>query len=427
MILVFEMTWTGAVHAPGNSATLQIVARAWPDQVVRVHAEATHLQELRRDAVLAALPNVEFVPVTVSPLWRGRTQIVAWRRLWQEFRTVRVALRLVPRGEGCLVFMISTTATGSFAAAWAARLCNLLAGPLARRRVELQVGFHGNLNDAAGWRSRNPLVRAFDTRAALEARHPVPTRFLVLETTIRTALAAVVPGAVARTDVLPLPINTVEVPATADGRLGSPVRIGFVGLGTVSKGMDTFLDIAARSHARWGDRVQFVHVGTAAPGADPAGFAVLAHPAATQGLPRSEFAARLASLHYVFLPFRRGYYDLSASGALIDALTWLKPIITIRVPLTEQFFDEFGDIGILCEDEAGLEAAVEAVLADPDADRYARQVAALRQARAARQVEILAVRYRRIVEQGFPELLGEATGRYPDGWRHDAADSRQGI
>ena len=397
MILVFEMTWTGSIHAPGNSATIQIVARAWPGQRVLVHAEATHLRELQGDAALAALPNVGFVPIAVSQLWRGRTQIVDWRRLWQEFRTVRAALRLVPRNEPCLVFLISTTATGSFAAAWAARLSG--------RRAALQVGFHGNLNDAAGWRPRNPLVRAFDTRAALQARHPVPTRFLVLETAIRTALSAIVPAAVPRTDVLPLPINTVELPATADGTLAAPVRFGFVGLGTVAKGMDIFLGVAARVRARHGDRVRFIHVGNAAPGLDPAGFAALAQPPATAALPRAEFAARLAGLHYVFLPYRRGYYDLSASGALIDALTWLKPIITMRVPLTEQFFTEFGDIGVLCDDEAGLEAAVETVLSGMDAERYARQVAALRQARATRQVEVLAARYRIIVEQGFPGLL----------------------
>jgi hypothetical protein len=40
MILVFEMVWTGTHHAPGNSVTVQTIARACPDRRVLVHAEA---------------------------------------------------------------------------------------------------------------------------------------------------------------------------------------------------------------------------------------------------------------------------------------------------------------------------------------------------------------------------------------------------
>lgn len=401
MILVFEMTWTGLTHAPGNSATVQIIARAFPDEAVRVHADATHLAELRRDAALMALPNVALVPIEVSPLWRGRTHIVSFRRLAQEFRTVRAGLAAVPGGEPCLVFLISTTATGTFAAAWAARL--------AGRGTALQVGFHGNLNDATGWRPRNPLRRALDTRSAIEARHPVPTRFLVLEEAIRTALVARIPAAAERTDVVPLPINTAELAAATGGALGTPVRIGFVGLGTAAKGIDTFLAVAGRLRARWGaERVEFIHVGRMPAEADLTDHGLLAHPPSADQLTRAEFEARLASLHYVFLPFRTGYYDLSASGALIDALTWLKPLVTSRVPLTEQFFAEYGDIGALCEDAAGLEAALETIVSAMDTARYATQVAALRAAREKRRVEILAGRYRALVEGGFPGLLRPA-------------------
>jgi hypothetical protein len=105
------------------------------------------------------------------------------------------------------------------------------------------------------------------------------------------------------------------------------------------------------------------------------------------------------------LPFRRGYYDFSASGALIDAVTWLKPVITTRVPLSEQFFAESGEIGFLCEDEAGMEAAVETVLTEVNPERYARQIDALRTARDARRTEVLAASYREAVELGFPRLL----------------------
>lgn len=397
MILIFEMSWTGTIHAPSNSATAQIVARAFPDQRVRIHADPSHLRELQADTALTELPNVRFVPIAISPLFPGSPANVAWGRFRQEYRTVQAALRTVPRHEGTLVFLLSTTATGPFAAAWAARLSG--------RRSAVQVGFHGNLNDATGWRPRNPVRRAFDTRAALAARYPVPLRFLVLEDGIRTALAGFMPAAARRADVLQLPVNTAEVPPDDGPDLAAPVRIGFVGLGTAAKGMDTFLSVAARARARWGNRVQFIHVGRVGRDADPADFTPLAYPPATEHLPRAEFQARMATLHYVFLPFRRGYYDLSASGALLDAITWRKPVITTRVPLSEQFFADYGDIGTLCDDEAGLDAAIDDILLNNDAARYARQVQALRGAVRARGVGALAAGYRKTVMSGFPALL----------------------
>jgi len=401
MILIFEMTWTGTVHAPVNCGVIQFVARAWPEQQVRVHADPTHLAELQRDRALTALPNIAFVPIEVSQRYRGRTHMVSFPRFWQEFRIVQTALRKAPRKAGCLVLLTSTTATGTFAAAYAASL--------SRRRVGVQIGLHGNLSDATGWRPRNPLVRAFDTLSALQARFRVPVRFLVLEPAIRTSLQSALPAAAARTDVVRHPINAAEIPAGDPPVPLPPIRVGFVGLGSEAKGFPTFLDIAARVKARHGDRIAFVHIGIVQAG-KTAGCDVLEDPPTKEHLSRAEFARRLAALHYVFLPFRRGYYDLSASGALIDAVTWLKPIITMRVPLSEQFFAESGEIGFLCEDEASMEAAVETALTEIDPGRYARQVDALRAARDARRTEVLAAAYREAVELGFPRLL-ERPGR----------------
>lgn len=396
MILVFELSWKGTTHAPGNAATTQIVARAFPRQEVRIHADPSHIEQLQRDPALTALPNVTFAPVAIPAMHYGKPAIVSLARLWQEFRILLAALRTTPRHEPHLVFLISTNATTGLAASWAIRV--------AGRRAAVQVGFHGNLNDAFGYRPRNPLLRALDTRSSLMAHYPVPVRFLVLEDGIRTALGERLPGAEARMDVLPHPIN----PAEADeppAILGAPLRFGFVGLGTADKGMDAFLRVARRIRARHGAAVEFVHVGATPRNAPAEGADVLAQPPSPAQLPREEFTARLRSLHYVVLPFRRGYYDLSASGALIDAITWLRPVIAMRVPLSAQAFAAMGGIGVLCEDEAGLEAAMEQVLRDPDPAAYAARVDALRLARAARDPVALAATYKRIVAEGFPGLI----------------------
>jgi glycosyltransferase involved in cell wall biosynthesis len=399
------MTWTGGIHAPGNSATIQVIARAFPGQQVRVLADASHLAELRRDPALVGLANTDFRPIEVSPLFRGKTHVVSARRFRQEFATLRSVLRDVPPDEGCLLMLISATPTAILAASLLVRWRG--------RRFGVQVGLHGNLNEITQWRPRNPLARRFDLASALSLSAPIPTgpaqlRFLVLEQPIKDALVRIAPAAAARTDVLPLPINLAELPEQVTTRVTPPIRIGFVGQGTQAKGFDVFLALARDLKACHGERVAFHLIGRAVPGADLAPLAVLADPPTTEQLPRAEFIARLAKMHYVLLPFRGGYYDLSASGALIDAITWLKPLIATNVPLVRHLFDRFGGIGgigFACDDENGLRQAVETVLADTNQDRYDAQVAALRQVRDSRRPEILAETYRTLVASGFAGLL----------------------
>lgn len=400
MIIVYEPTWTGTDHAPGNSATVQVLAHAFPAERIRILADPPHLVELRRDAALTGLGRVEFVDAPLSPLFPFRPQIVAARRLWHEFRTMRRAIQAVPRGEKVLLFLISTTATSLFAASWLVRL-----NP---GRVGAMIGWHGNLNDARGtWRPRNPFARALDFQSGLAARHPAWFRHLVLEEGIKTAMAPIWPSAAARTDVLPLPINLAEMPVGAAVELTEPTRIGLVGQATAAKGGALFLDAARRMKARFGDRVAFHLVGRLADGADPAPFSILAEPPVAEHLPRAEFTARLARLHYVFLPLDQGYYGLAASGALIDAITWLKPVIAPRVPIVEALFTAHGDIGHMAKRREDMGDVLEAVLAAPNARHYAAQVANLRAARAAREPAALGARFRAIMRAAMPGLLRE--------------------
>jgi glycosyltransferase involved in cell wall biosynthesis len=397
VILVFEMTWLGTAHAPVNSSMIRTIALAYPDQAIRVFADPTHLAELRCDSALTAHARIEFVPIAVSPELFGKTHIVSFPRFRRELATLRRGLAGVPRGEPCLLFLTSATSTAIFAASFLARL--------QRGRIGVQIALHGNLNDLNGWRSRNPLARMFDLRAALAGRHPSALRFLVLEPAIKDALAMVVPQAVTRTDVLPHPVNVSEIRPDQVLPLQAPLRVGLVGQATPAKGLDTFLEIARDLRAQYGDAVAFYLVGRAVRESDLPDFAPLAHDVTTAPLTRADFLERLAVLHYVFLPLQEDYYRLSASGALIDALTWLKPVIASRLPIVTGLFEQFGEIGYVCDGDAGFRAALHEILATMDAARYHRQVEAMRQARDSRLPARLAIEYRAIVQGRFGGLF----------------------
>ena len=77
MILILEMTWRGRAHVPGNAATIETIARAFPGERLRVFAERTHLDGLR--ALLASAPAAEkigFFPAADPAYLQGKTHIV---------------------------------------------------------------------------------------------------------------------------------------------------------------------------------------------------------------------------------------------------------------------------------------------------------------------------------------------------------------
>ena len=394
MILIFEMNWAGTVHAPGNAATIQTIARGCPGQPIRIHAEPGHLAELRNDIALAATPITTYHPITIHPHFQGRPGIVDWGRLRHEFSLIRAALAEVPAGEPCLLMLISTTSTGIFAAALAARL---------RPQTKVQIGLHGDLNDLTGGRSRHPIRRALDLHAAMH-RPWRNLRFLVLEHAIRAELAIISPAAAARTDVLPLPINAAEVTDAAALPLAPPIRFGFVGQATEAKGITLFLDLARDMKSRHGSRAEFDVIGRADPRHPPPDPSSLITPISTDYLTRAEFTRRIAALHYVVLPLLGGYYRLAASGALIDAVTWRKPVITGPTPIAQHWFAECGDIGHLCPDAATITTTVNTILTTPNPTRYTLQTTNLATAATTRTPAALAARYAAIIHSFFPAL-----------------------
>jgi glycosyltransferase involved in cell wall biosynthesis len=210
---------------------------------------------------------------------------------------------------------------------------------------QLQVMLHGELNHIHDQQSRDPLARMLSLRGALRWTDPARMHFLVLEESIRAALSRHRPDYALATEVLPhpVPILSAACPAVP---LDPPLHIGLVGQATREKGIGTFLDVARRTKPVFGEAIRFHHIGRMPPDVPETELSVLDSPSSALMIPTAEFNARIAALHYVFLPLERSYYTLSASGAILDALARGKPIITSDLPLTRGYFDQYGDIGL---------------------------------------------------------------------------------
>jgi glycosyltransferase involved in cell wall biosynthesis len=349
MILVVEPIFPNAHHAAVNAANLRAILTAADGERVVFAAHPAHLKAVFEVNQVADDGNLDSIELAVPPPGG-----VSLRRFVFQAR----ALVSLARRHGARVVICLGTAPETLFA------CRVLA--LAVRNVRIFAVLHGNLDQAAtGWRSRDPRRRWFDDRSSLAvAVHP-SIWFVVLEHSI--ARAAIAKGLVPqnRCIVWPLPINEGElrsVPCLPDPQR---VRIAFLGSAKRSKGFGDFLDLSRHVMAS-SDRYEFSLIGglyDRFPAED------LAHIAPPPGfLDRDAFLERLHAVDYVCLPLKGETYTLSASGALIDAIAALKPIIALPTPAVLDLFQN-GPVGLMCDD---MRSMIEIV---SDTDRLCDPVA----------------------------------------------------
>ena len=183
-----------------------------------------------------------------------------------------------------------------------------------------------------------------------------------------------------------------------------PIRFGFLGLATREKGFDAFVAAARALKPKHGNAVEFHALGRFPPSA-AADVGELQNCLATlpsrEPIPRQRFDAAVASLHYVCLPYRADHYTLSASGVLVDALAFAKPILAGATPAVRELFADASP-GMLLDDPDHLPMAIEQTIGAFTEAAYADQVAQVRRASARRSLERLAVDYRAIVANSQP-------------------------
>jgi hypothetical protein len=111
---------------------------------------------------------------------------------------------------------------------------------------------------------------------------------------------------------------------------------------------------------------------------------------------RTTFLRGVAPLHFIVLPHESASYALTASGVMLDAIAWQKPVIARKIQIFEALFDRHGDIGYLFSDDLKLKCIMEEILETVDQSRYNRQVLNLCTARKSRAPENLAASYRQL-------------------------------
>lgn len=389
VVTLIEPVCRGSEHAPFNAAfTLAVLEAAHQlsshsRPALNFFGDDDHIQELS-----ATLGN---------PLYRDR---IAWtgvpipskatsffRRMVREVVLLRYLLRK-HSSLGTPVFLMCADKSTILAA----KIARYLSCP----EQKMCIVMHGRLAELSNeWRPRNPLNRLDTLRFALSFGTNKNIHYITLETSIEENLLRILPFLSGHTFTVPHPIPLDEQP-DRPLTFSPPFNIAFLGATREEKGFGAFLNMAKAAYDEQRP-FRFHVIGRQVDGYSRDNDLYFTTPPFASALDRKLFSRLLSQMHYVCLPYNPSHYSLSASGALLDAIANLKPIIALRNQTLDDLCKCYGSIGYLCCTPEDLPDVLREIGSSISGDEYMQQMENIEKIRRARSPVALSSRIGELV------------------------------
>lgn len=363
MICAIEPICTGGEHALINAALLTAVRLAYPEEQILLLAESGHMDVVSKSLLSEGVDGVEFSPIELPPTKRGVGSFPA------EYRLCRNILNMAQEKKSTKVIFLAVNAPEL--------LCLKVLLRNSYNDINVMVIPHSTLQSILRRAPRKPWNRLIWFRNALRWSMHERIKLVALGESIRQITQRELPQLEPHLHVLNLAYFFPDSAESGSERPDGSIQFGFPGVGTMRKGIDTFLRLAEEfSEARESLplKPEFSVIGQVLlESLREEDFKPLASPPPDRFLAPEEMAELTRRLHYTVFPYRAEVYQLVASAAFLDAFLYLKPIIALKNPYFEYYFNEFGDIGYLCETFEEMVEVVKSLLHKWPEERYRSQ------------------------------------------------------
>jgi hypothetical protein len=370
MIVICEPHFRGFGHAQFNAALVCSVAEAFPEEELIFCAEREHLNHVKwiADAhvVTVRFVEVELPDRALREEQRGRR--LPFTALLEELTLYRRLFRLADKNRASqLVFCT------------AAHRNDLVIIKMMLRRfsqIACFVVLHDLQNKISTPQPKRLTLEVLSYRHWLLAGNTAKIHYLLpgppplMEQGLKNYLPR-----------LHNCISPIDIPYVfADSAGTEPfkddiIHFGFYGHASLRKGADIFFKLADEiSATRTKYRPIFVLIGDIR----DEQLKEMRHtsvniPALNAPLTQEEFDKYSKRIDYALFFHVASAYELNGTAAMLDAFSHLKPIIALKTPLSEYYFNKMGDIGYLCQSYNDAKGAVMEILEKKPLDRYRAQ------------------------------------------------------
>jgi hypothetical protein len=370
MIIICEPHFRGFGHAQFNAALVCSVAEAFPEEGLIFCAEREHLSHVKRGvdtrATTVRFIEVELPDRALREEQRGKR--LPFTALLEELALYRRIFRLADKNRADQIVFCT-----------AAHRNDLIIMKVMLKRfsqIACLVVLHDLQNKISTPQPKRLTPQFLSYRHWLLAGNTSKIHYLlpgpppVMERGLKNYLPC-----------LHNYISPIDIPYVfADSAGCEPfkddvVHFGFYGHASLRKGADIFFTLANEvSATRTKYRPIFVLIGDIR----DEQLREMRHtsvniPAPNAPLNRKEFDKYSKRIDYALFFHVASAYELNGTAAMLDAFSHLKPIIALKTPLSEYYFNKMGDIGYLCQSYNDAKGAVMEVLEKKPLDRYRAQ------------------------------------------------------
>jgi hypothetical protein len=364
MIVICEPKSRSFEHASVNAALIGTVADAFQEEELVFLAQAEHIRYVKN--ILDAHSVVVRYRETTIPLETFfNYPLSVARPSAANFRFYRNVFHLAHKNHANTIIFCSVTK----------RALILIKALLRRYRgITCLVVLHDILQDVTKAPPLLPHRRFFSFRFWISFGNIHRLRYVVLGPDIEERLKHYMPRVSSYVSSIDLPYFFSE-DVGPEPFADDAIHFGSYGVGSCAKGTDIFFRLA--------EEVQSTKT-TYRPT-----FTLIGHllnkrlkdvPHRSVNLPSPEVPLDQEAyekygkrIDYALFFYRPNSYELRASGAILDAFSFLKPIIVLKSPLSEYYFKKMGDIGYLCENRNAIKDTILDILETRPIDRYRQQ------------------------------------------------------
>jgi glycosyltransferase involved in cell wall biosynthesis len=361
MIIICEPQCIGFEHAGFNSVLMKTVEKAYGEEILFL-GEETHIEQVKN--IMGSDLKVNYRVIDVPP--REQPDL---DRLRNEFRLTKDVFALADSLNCDRLIFSSITRPGLISVKFYIRRFS---------KVQVLVIPHSLLDKINEFpRSRNFI---FYFKFWLRFFNNKRLTYLLLGKTIKDELLKELTALNEYTEYVDHPFffKTFELDDTYMDR---ELVFGFLGVGYRRKGIEDFIKLAKYVKAQgYAEKVKFILAGFIAD-ADVEIEENSFLTASRTPLKQDDYFKYLKEVNYALFFHKAEDYRFTASGVFFDAISFLKPIIALKNPFIQYYFDLMGDIGYLCKDYEEMEQVVMDVIKNPDKKRYQKQQLNLKEGR----------------------------------------------
>lgn len=320
MIYFAELFMTGGQHAAFNAGMLQVFAKAFPLQKIKLFAAGSHYQQLKKH--IGSASSFSWSSTHVVPNKSGN--IVRWfLKFINEFVQVFRILFFARVKSVALVYFAFLSPIGQY-------LVSLYVRYLPVNGQQVIITLHG-LDLLRDDKPRKRIDRFY--AKLLERAFSNPSeykRYVVLEERVANYLLS--KGYLQREEIIQIP-HPYKFDVQPVAKANTPLILAHLGVARLDKHAAAFFELAARcSDMVKEGKIIFQVIGPVLPEMKPYLNPWVKYVDTEAMLDHATYRQQCLQAHYAVFFYDESSYTLTSSGAIIDAIAYRLPILALHSP-----------------------------------------------------------------------------------------------